>query len=649
MEFQACPAMDVSEGEDCIDDAEYNDLDAFDGTQNDVSFALEFLDQDHVEPESVLLGDVEQSMGLEHTDCTTPVRRLLLPESASVEKRPPPCKSSPTGAIGSVVANQANKRLRFKQRVECPAKVVDPPSDYIDGVCILDHKLFHKFKMANAMVRRTTCKRILQTKYRHLNNLKEKGICKIYGQTFECPNEVESASSMKALETCFFEGLAADKTKADLDRGFAMHQLSPSVRDNLQFQNDAGGVVPIVRGVPSVLLTYIGEHGILDIDTVDFSKLGAAGAIASDMSRAEKYKFLRSIPSSELTTCLEGHAKIDWYCTSFEKIAVDQCNKCHTTHWAFAVELCTNTLLKTDVLRVHGHLWVALNRRTVSLEEFKLDGYMPFINFKALSYLGGNSSRAGSAQYCGPFYCTIKKNGTIKQDSTIHPWVDFPVRDTWITSMFASGKITYATARESYINCVNRAPLLIQQLDYVQQERRKLELEKRRIAIEALLMGTMRPWKVVPAAKEWQEQFLELKCRYRFLVLDGPSCFGKTRYALGLNPPGKTYYCDCTGGVPLLKDFDSQIYSAILFDELEPTCAIQMKKALQASNEMVTLASSPTMQCAYTVHLHRVQLIICSNVWKVGLNKMKGQRADREWLEDNAVYVAVKENMWDDN
>ena len=78
-------------------------------------------------------------------------------------------------------------------------------------------------------------------------------------------------------------------------------------------------------------------------------------------------------------------------------------------------------------------------------------------------------------------------------------------------------------------------------------------------------------------------------------------------------------------------------------------CHSNEKKALQASSEMVTLASSPTMQCAYTVHLHRVQLIICSNVWKVGLNKMKGSKADREWLEDNAVYVAVKENMWDDN
>ena len=649
MEFQARLAMDDSEGEFGLGDEAFDELDEIHGTQNDVAFASEFADANQGVVEDELLDELQPSMGLEHQDCTTPVRRLLLPESASVEKRPPLRKSPPSGAIGSVVASRASKRLRFKQRVESPVKVADPPSDYIDGVCILDHKLFQKFKMQNPSVRRSTCKRILQTKYRHLKNLTDKGICKIYGQTFECPNEVESAPAMKALEACFFEGLAADKTKSDLDRGFAMYQLSPSVRDNLQFQTGAGDVVPIVRGVPSVLLTYIGEHGILDIDTVDFSKLGAAGAIASDMGRADKYKFLRTLPSSELTRCLEGHAKIDWYCSSFEKLAVDQCNKCHTTHWAFAVELCTNTLLKSDVLRVHGHLWVALNRKSVSLDEFKLGDYVPFINFRALTYLGGSSSRSGSAQYCGPFYCTINKIGTIKQDSTIHPWVDFPVRDTWITSMFASGKITYATARESYINCVNRAPILIQQLDYVQQERRKQHLENRRIATETLLMGTMKPWKVVPAAQEWQKQFLELKCRYRFLVLDGPSCFGKTRYALGLNPPGKTYYCDCTGGVPLLKYFDSQIYSAILFDELDPKCAIQMKKALQASNEMVTLASSPTMQCAYTVHLHRVQLIICSNVWKVGLNKMKGSRADREWLEDNAVYVAVKENMWDDH
>ena len=262
--------MDDSEGEDCNEDGECGEFDGFDDPQNDASFALEFADAHELEAVDDLLDEVQPCMGLEHTDCTTPVRRLLLPESASVEKRPIPCKSSPTGAVGSVVANRATKRLRFKQRVESPAKVVEPPSDYIDGVCILDHKLFQKFKMQNPMVRRTTCKRILQTKYRHLNNLKDKGICKIYGQTFECPNDVESAPAMKALEACFFEGLAADKTKSGLDRGFAMYQLSPSVRDNLQFQTHAGDVVPIVRGVPSVLLTYIGEHGILDIDTVDF-------------------------------------------------------------------------------------------------------------------------------------------------------------------------------------------------------------------------------------------------------------------------------------------------------------------------------------------------------------------------------------------
>ena len=166
-------AMDDSEGEFCFGDEAYDELGEIHGTQNDVAFASVFADPNQGLVEDELLDEVQPSMGLEHKDCTTPVRRLLLPESASVEKRPPPCKSSPSGAIGSVVANRASKRLRFKQRVESPVKVADPPLDYIDGVCVLDHKLFQKFKMQNPSVRRTTCKRILQTKYRHLKKITE--------------------------------------------------------------------------------------------------------------------------------------------------------------------------------------------------------------------------------------------------------------------------------------------------------------------------------------------------------------------------------------------------------------------------------------------------------------------------------------------
>jgi hypothetical protein len=96
--------------------------------------------------------------------------------------------------------------------------------------------------------------------------------------------------------------------------------------------------------------------------------------------------------------------------------------------------------------------------------------------------------------------------------------------------------------------------------------------------------------------------------------------------------------------VPLLREFDASQHKAILLDELAPKAAIQLKKLLQASNEVVVLGTSPTMVNAYTLHVHRVQIIVCTNVWMSGLKKLK--KHDREWLEKNSYHVLVQEPMW---
>ena len=94
-----------------------------------------------------------------------------------------------------------------------------------------------------------------------------------------------------------------------------------------------------------------------------------------------------------------------------------------------------------------------------------------------------------------------------------------------------------------------------------------------------------------------------------------------------------------------MKDFDSSLYDAILMDAITPKCAISIKKAVQASNELVTLGSSPTMCNAYKLHLHRVQMICCSNVWSSGMKKLT--KKDQQWLNSNARYLKVTETMWE--
>jgi hypothetical protein len=231
------------------------------------------------------------------------------------------------------------------------------------------------------------------------------------------------------------------------------------------------------------------------------------------------------------------------------------------------------------------------------------------------------------------------------QTATVRPWIDFAVRDTWITSMYAADKIIFKEARAAYVRTVHRAAQNVQQLEFCNRERQKVALHEKRRRIEEELRETFHPWKVVPEVSRWERQYEQKLGRYLFLVLDGDSFCGKTKYAIGLQPLGSTFYCDCTAGTPDLRDFDGDRFSTILFDELTAKEAIKLKKCLQASNEPSMLGVSPTMMSAYEVHTWRTRIIVSTNLWKSGVKKLK--KLDRDWIEKNSIYIAVKEALWE--
>jgi hypothetical protein len=101
-------------------------------------------------------------------------------------------------------------------------------------------------------------------------------------------------------------------------------------------------------------------------------------------------------------------------------------------------------------------------------------------------------------------------------------------------------------AREAYLQSVFRAQYNIQQLEYVEMERKKLAVLARITEVDTLLRKELKPWASFPVIDKWREQYKSLKGRYQFLVLDGPSSTGKTRFALCLNRPGATLYADCS-------------------------------------------------------------------------------------------------------
>jgi len=244
----------------------------------------------------------------------------------------------------------------------------------------------------------------------------------------------------------------------------------------------------------------------------------------------------------------------------------------------------------------------------------------------------------------GSFYCCVEKLSTIVSETTAYAWVDYPVKDRWITSLYAAGKISADVAEACYLKTVCRAQQNISQLAFIEASRKKIAQQAAWERNESVLRSKQKPWKLIPRVQEWRDQYKDVRCRYKFLVLDGPSSTGKTRYALDQYGIGQMLYTDCSMGIPNLREFNSDKHCAILFDELSPKAALMLKKCLQASNDTVQLGASPTMSHAYSLHLFKVAMVICCNNWQEQIVSLTPSEV--EWLTTNCFYIAVDGPLW---
>jgi len=218
-------------------------------------------------------------------------------------------------------------------------------------------------------------------------------------------------------------------------------------------------------------------------------------------------------------------------------------------HFAFALELCTDTFAKQGVLRVHMHLWVKPLVPNLTVGDLVFKGTTPFLNTAAASFFAGTGTRCQAAAYAGCLYVTARKLGSLVSRCTIEPFTGFPVRDLWVTGLYQAGKIDAEEAERLYTRCVNRAEQNIRQLRYVEQHLREAQDSKRLKQEFAHLRATLRPFKRIAVVEEWLAQYLEPRLRYKFLVLVGPSQMGKTRFAASLGEsPAEFFLSDCSQG-----------------------------------------------------------------------------------------------------
>ena len=217
----------------------------------------------------------------------------------------------------------------------------------------------------------------------------------------------------------------------------------------------------------------------------------------------------------------------------------------------------------------------------------------------------------------------------------------------WIMNLLQGEKLTPEEAREMLVKTCT-AKRLLDELEVVQREDERKIVRQAKEETLRKLAQRQKPFRSFPAIETWKEQYDTELYRYKFLVLVGPSRMGKTQLARSLldpSAPGELLEVNCASGEePDLRRFQWSRHKLILFDEVQAKQVAAQRLLFQACTSDVTLACSATNCHSYTIYVHRVRMVLCTNSWEEDVRLMCP--GDRDWLESNSVVVPITAPCW---
>ena len=173
------------------------------------------------------------------------------------------------------------------------------------------------------------------------------------------------------------------------------------------------------------------------------------------------------------------------------------------------------------------------------------------------------------------------------------------------------------------------------------------ELRAERASME--LDEETQSWRNFPLWKSWLDQQKRVMLRQNAFVLTGPSKMGKSQFlfhTLLSDARDNVLLVNCMNVLdPDLREFALGRRTAIIFDEGGPEMIQRHRDLFQAPRRDIKLAHSATGCYCYSVNLWRVKLVVTCNRCYEQLEKLA--RADRQWVEANAVALEVTQPMWE--
>lgn len=570
-------------------------------------------DGDIAEPSAGLVSPVKTQVGESSTHSASPG------VSSS--------STSPNSSSGSDLVQLPIKRRRLSSKTKVADEVLktenSPLATSLSPSALAEHPCLKEFQLLSAKDQQKI-KTLLRVRRHRVKEQLKRGVpVHLGGKLFSSVPDEDKERFDRELCVAYLHDVMLDTSQPNHLRGCAMQQSL-----SLEPMTEAAKFLEqkCLRS-KSLMMTFNGKWGIV---TLPGAEPSASRCVEQVLKEVKENAYVQGIRD-------EIHTKL-------ELLRAKKCIQ----HYGASVELCDGTFKATGQVRVHVHVWIY---RSVVPLETKLLTFRKssaHVNQEAMQFFGMRGSRSQSAAYSGAFYVYVQKPGTIFTFTNLLPFSGYAVKDFWITSLYTAGKITASTAKELYIRAVVRCEVNLRQLNFCERAKLELELEKAQLALEVQQQSVQRAFRIIPAVQDWDKQYEPSavpRTRHHFLVLNGVSGTGKTRFARSLaSSPEKVWYCDMTSGVPDLRGFNRLQHELIILDEVQAGDAIKLKKLLQCSNDSCVLGVSPTMQHSYVVNCWGTKLVVCSNVWTASMQGL--QPEDRDWLEANSVYVEVDTPLW---
>ena len=147
-------------------------------------------------------------------------------------------------------------------------------------------------------------------------------------------------------------------------------------------------------------------------------------------------------------------------------------------------------------------------------------------------------------------------------------------------------------ARLEFVKQARDLPRLLAAFDEFVNENAAAELAAKIACVHAELALARRPFRRLPVVDAWVALRATTRWRYPFLVLTGPSCMGKTQYALSLVAACRALGLNMACAVePDLRTYNPAVHDLILFDEM--SVVLRQKKMMQARHAWLASGALP--------------------------------------------------------